>query len=289
MTSLEVVATGPLSTVQDLGRPGYAELGVSPSGACDRGALAMANRLAGNPEDAAGIEITFGGLEVRPAGAPVVVVLAGAPAPVTIDGRPVALYEPVWVRSGQVLAVGRPVSGLRSYLAVRGGIGVPAVLGSRSTDVLSGIGPAVLSAGDRLEVGVPDRPVPPRPVAVPSVAPGNEVAVRVVPGPRLDWFAPDALGRLTGTGWQVTEHSNRIGVRLDGPRLDRSRDRADTELPSEGIVRGAIQVPPSGKPLVFLADHPTTGGYPVIAVVATPDLDTLGQLRPGQVLRFRLA
>ena len=285
MNAVEVLATGPLSTVQDLGRPGYAELGVSPSGACDRGALALANRLAGNPENAAGIEITFGGLEIRPAAAPVIVVLAGAPAPVTIDGRPVALYEPVWVRTGQVLAVGRPVAGLRSYFAVRGGIGVPAVLGSRSTDVLSGIGPAVLSAGDRLPLGEPDRPVPPRPVAVPAIAPGNEVSVRVVPGPRLDWFAPDALGRLTGTGWGVTEHSNRIGVRLDGPALSRVRD---DELPSEGIVRGAIQVPPSGEPLVFLADHPTTGGYPVIAVVATADLDVLGQLRPGQLLRLGL-
>jgi biotin-dependent carboxylase-like uncharacterized protein len=284
MSELVVVSTGPLATVQDLGRPGYADLGVSPSGACDRGALTMANRLAGNAEDAAGLEITFGGLELCPS-APVVVVLAGAPAPVTVDRGPVALYEPVLVPAGAVLAVGRPVTGLRSYLAVRGGVDVPAVLGSRSTDVLSGIGPAVLSEGARLGVGVPAGPVP-RAVAVPSVAPGNEASVRVLRGPRDDWFAADAVDRLTRTPWQVTEHSNRIGVRLAGPALDWARDE---ELPSEGLVRGAIQVPPSGQPLVFLADHPTTGGYPVIAVVASADLDVLGQLRPGQTLRLRLS
>lgn len=280
---LEVLEAGPLATVQDLGRPGFAELGVSPSGACDRGALRAGNRLAGNAEDAAGLEVTFGGLVVRPV-APVLVVLTGAPAPLTVDGRPVALYEPVLVPAGAVLAVGRPVSGLRSYLAVRGGIAVPPVLGSRSTDVLSGLGPAVLSAGTRLPVGTAEQPMP-RAVAVPNVAPGNEAWVRVVPGPRDDWFGADALRRLTGTGWQVSEQSNRIGVRLSGPALEWARK---DELPSEGVVRGAIQVPPSGQPLVFLADHPTTGGYPVIAVVRSVDVDVIGQLRPGQTLRMQL-
>jgi biotin-dependent carboxylase-like uncharacterized protein len=281
MTALHVLRTGPLATVQDLGRPGYADLGVSPSGACDRGALRLANRLVGNQEDAAAIEVTAGGLAVRPT-APVLVVLTGAPVPVTVDGRPAALFEPVLVRAGQVLSLGRPVSGLRSYLAVRGGLDVPPVLGSRSTDLLSGIGPERLAEGMELPVGTASGSVP-RASFVPAVALSNEIAVEVRLGPRHDWFTEAAVRRLTATGWEVSADSNRIGVRLTGPKLERSRTE---ELPSEGVLRGAIQVPASGQPLVFLSDHPTTGGYPVIAVVASGDVDKLGQARPGQLVRM---
>jgi biotin-dependent carboxylase-like uncharacterized protein len=279
---LTVVAPGPRATVQDRGRPGFAAVGVPASGAADRRAHDLANRLVGNAPSAATVEATAGGLRVR-AERTVLVAVTGAEVPVDVDGRPAPRNAPVVVVAGSVLGLGVPARGLRAYLAVRGGVAVPPVLGSRSTDALSGLGPPPLAAGDRLPVGdlaagqpfvdvAPVAPVPDRPV------------LRVLPGPRRDWLAPDAWTALREAAWTVTADSDRVGLRLAGPRLLRARE---DELPSEGLVPGAVQVPPDGAPVLFLADHPVTGGYPVLAVVVTDDLPLAAQLRPGDGLRFR--
>ncbi|MFB9684022.1 biotin-dependent carboxyltransferase family protein [Amycolatopsis plumensis] len=279
MRRLEVLDPGRYALVEDLGRPGYAHLGVAPSGALDTASLRLANRLAGNAEAAAGIEALLGGLSVRFTAA-VTAAVTGPPVDVRIDGRSAGSHVPLAVRAGQTLTLGTPSAGLRCYLAVSGGIAVEPVLGSRSRDVLSGIGPPPLRAGDVLPLGEPGIPVG-ADVVVPVRAPG-ELVVPVTLGPRDDWF-DDPAGGLSA-GWTVTAESNRVGLRLDGTPLRRA---VDGELPSEGVVTGAIQVPPSGLPVVFLADHPTTGGYPVAAVVATAALSALAQARPGTRIRFR--
>lgn len=274
---LTVLSGGPLTTVQDLGRPGRAAEGIGRSGACDRVSAELANRLVGNEPGAALLEVTAGGLAVR-AEDGAWVALTGA----RCAGTPYA--APVWLAAGEVLRLGAPVSGLRSYLAVRGGIAVEPVLGSRSTDLLAGLGPPRVATGDVLPVG---RAVGAEMVA--DVAPvaepvAGELVVRLVPGPRGDWF-PDAAHRLlSGQVWTVTGESDRVGLRLAGPVLERIREG---ELPSEGMVRGALQVPPSGQPVLLLADHPVTGGYPVIGYVADADVDACGQLAPGRTVRFR--
>jgi biotin-dependent carboxylase-like uncharacterized protein len=280
--ALEVLETGPLATVQDLGRPGLASLGVGQSGAADVESLRLANRLVGNDEGAAGVEATLGGLTLRARGGSYV-ALTGAPCPMTVDGRQAAPYSLVWLPDGAVLRVGAPTAGLRSYLAVRGGLDLPLVIESRSTDTLAGLGPAPLSPGDRLPVGDPPGAHPAVDLA-PVRRPGTgEVRLRVLPGPRADWFTRAAHHALVSDTYEVTAESNRIGMRLLGAPLSRTRD---DELPSEGMVRGALQVPPSGQPTLFLADHPVTGGYPVIAVVVAADIGLAAQARPGQHLRF---
>ncbi|MEU5260023.1 biotin-dependent carboxyltransferase family protein [Amycolatopsis sp. NPDC021455] len=280
MRCLEVLDPGRYALVEDLGRPGYAHLGVAPSGALDAASLRLANRLAGNPETAAGIEALLGGLSARFTAAATVAVTGPAVA-VSVDGRAFGSHVPVPVRAGQTLTLGTPAAGLRCYLAVSGGIAVEPVLGSRSRDVLSGIGPDPLKAGDVLPLDVPVGVPAGADVVVPVAAPADLV-VPVTLGPRDDWF-DDPAGGLSA-GWTVTAESNRVGLRLDGTPLRRA---VDGELPSEGVVTGAIQVPPSGLPVVFLADHPTTGGYPVAAVVKTAALNALAQARPGTRIRFR--
>jgi len=273
MTELTVLETGPLATIQDRGLVGQAALGVPRSGACDQRSYELANRLVGNAPGAAAVEVTFGGLVLR-AEAEVVLAVTGAPCP----GTP--LNAPTMLRAGDVLRLGPPRSGLRTYVAVRGGFAVPPVLGSRSTDLLSGLGPAPLTAGDVLPVGDEHEPMPGVDLAAVADPVAGELVVRVTPGPRQDWFAD---GALIGQTYTVSSNSNRIGVRLEGPALQRIREG---ELPSEGMALGALQIPPSGLPVLFLADHPVTGGYPVIAYVAGADLDACAQLRPGQTLRF---
>jgi biotin-dependent carboxylase-like uncharacterized protein len=281
---LAVLAPGPLTTVQDLGRPGHAAIGVTRSGAADTTSAGLANRLVGNRPEAALLEVTAGGLRVR-AGRTLLVAVTGAPAPVEIDGRAAPFAAPTTLRAGSVLALGPPRRGLRSYVAVRGGIGVPPVLGSRSTDTLSGLGPPPLTADVLLPVGdlAGEEPF----VDVAPVGPPPERPVlRVLPGPRRDWLDAAAWTALTSQPWGVAADSDRVGLRLTGPRLGRARDG---ELPSEGLVPGALQVPPDGAPVLFLADHPVTGGYPVLAVVTTADLPLAAQLRPGDEVRFRPA
>ncbi|MCT2587870.1 5-oxoprolinase subunit C family protein [Actinophytocola gossypii] len=282
---IEVVRCGPLATVQDRGRPGFGSMGVGRSGAADAGAAALANRLVGNAEHAAVLELTLGGATLVFRAATLVAV-TGAPCPLDRDGRAEAPNAPFTVPAGGRLTIGAPEVGLRGYVAVRGGVAVPPVLGSRATDVLAGLGPDALSPGTVLPVGTDhDGPPPAVEVAPVPALESGDLEVRVVPGPRADWFTPDALDTLRRGRYVVTADSNRVGLRLDGPALARARDG---ELPSEGMVAGAIQVPPSGQPVLFLADHPVTGGYPVIGVVHTRDLGILAQARPGQAVTFRV-
>ncbi|GAB7038153.1 MULTISPECIES: 5-oxoprolinase subunit C family protein [Catenuloplanes] len=282
--SLEIIKAGVRTTVQDLGRPGLAHLGVPRSGALDAGALRLANRLAGNPPDAAGLEITLGGLRAR-ANRAMTLAVTGAPGPVTIGRRPADPELPLAVPAGAVIDIGRPTAGLRVYLAVGGGIAVPPVLGSRSTDTLSGLGPGPVRDGDVLPVGPPTALPPGVDVALRRQPPAA-LRLRVWPGPRDDWFTADAWRTLLGADYRVSPQTDRIGARLTGPALTRA---IDGELPSEGVVLGAIQVPADGQPLIFLADHPTTGGYPVIGVVDPSDVDRLAQARPGTAIRFTRA
>jgi biotin-dependent carboxylase-like uncharacterized protein len=274
--SLTVVETGPLTTVQDAGRFGQGALGIGRSGACDRAAYRLANRLVGNDDGSAVLEVTFGSLVLRADG-DVVLATTGARCAGTPHNAPLTLA------AGEQLRLGAPVTGARTYVAVRGGIDVPRVLGSRSTDLLSGLGPDVLVAGDRLPVGHSVCQMPGVDVAAVPEPEAGEVVVQVQPGPRRDWFTDDAWASLLNQRYTVTAQSNRVGLRLDGVPLERTSTR---ELPSEGMVRGALQIPLSGTPVLFLADHPVTGGYPVVGYVVDRDVDRCGQLRTGQTLRF---
>lgn len=276
--ALEVLATGPLALIQDLGRPGHAALGVGCSGAADRRSFRLGARLLGQ-DCVAAVEVTFGGLAVRAHGE-VLLALTGAPAPAMVDGTRVHQLAPFVLSDGQTLRLATPLAGLRTYLSVRGGIDVPAVLGSRATDVLSGLGPAPVKVGDLLPVG----PLAPTPrqvdvVAVRSTAYGP-IAVRALLGPRADWLADASL--LAAISWTVSSRSDRVGIRLEGQTLHRHESRSGQELLSEGVVRGSIQVPPDGQPVLFLADHPVTGGYPVVAVLKDAYLDLAAQAVPGQ-------
>jgi len=293
-----VVNPGPLTLVEDLGRQGWASLGLSPSGALDRQSLRLANLLVGNSPEAAGLEILLGGLRLRFVTASTVAV-TGAEGIVTLNGAEIPLNQAVRVAPGAVLDFGVPLFGLRYYLAVQGGIDAPKLLGSSSTDILSGEGPAPLKSGEQLGMGrvsvgngsVTGSGAGSGPLnnarVLPAIRrapdPGRAITARVDRGPRADWFHDDSWRRLVTQEWTLSPDSNRIGARLVGRPLTQTRDE---ELPSEGMVLGALQVPPSGLPTVFLADHPVTGGYPVIAVVRRTDLDLFGQARPGQRIRF---
>lgn len=295
-SGLRIVSPGLQSLVQDLGRHGHSALGVSAAGALDRASLRRANRLVGNAPSAAAVETVAGGLTVQAVGDQVLAV-AGAPAELAIEPpsdaeygpvrRTVRMATPFALLDGETLRIGALESGFRSYLAVRGGVDTAPVLGSRSTDTMSGIGPAplaagqVFAAGGESESGVVGDP------ELQPVFPGTGVTVLdVVPGPRADWFDQAALDSFSSQEWDVKPQSNRVGMRLAGTPLQRSRQG---ELPSEGTVAGAIQIPPEGLPVLFLADHPITGGYPVIGVVVDSQLDIAAQIPIGGKIRFRWA
>ena len=291
--ALLVRRSGLQALIQDLGRSGYAGQGVSASGAMDRSALRAANRLVGNAIDAACVEIVDGGFELQSQG-DTVLAFTGADAPLTLiaaDGRrsPLPSHQALALSDGDRLSLGEPRAGTRSYLAVRGGFAIKPVLGSRSTDTLSGVGPPPLKAGDVLPVRAVTRGAV---VGTPAQPRGDSpttqqvVTLDVVPGPRNDWFSAEALALLASQSWTVTPQSNRVGLRLNG-RLPLAHAKT-SELPSEGVVLGALQVPPSGQPVLFLADHPLTGGYPVIAAVVPYDLDRAGQIPIGATLRFNI-
>jgi biotin-dependent carboxylase-like uncharacterized protein len=262
--------------------------------------------LAGNSADAAGVELTLGRAEFRCSGGCTIAV-TGAPAAVSLraeSGGPPG-QQPfgaaIDVPDGALFSIGPPTAGLRSYLGVRGGITTPAVLGSRSADLHSGIG-GPLRAGAILPIGRagPTRPGHqgstadlPGPATWPQgqraarlPARGALTQLRIVLGPRTDWFTADALAALLGSSYTVGAASNRTGLRLDGQALTRSRQ---SELPSEGVVTGSLQVPHDGKPILLLTDHPTVGGYPVIGVLVSADVSLAGQLRPGDTITFSVA
>jgi biotin-dependent carboxylase-like uncharacterized protein len=283
--ALEVLATGPLALIQDLGRPGLAAMGVSRSGAADRRSFRLGARLVAQDYAAAGIEVTFGGLAVRAHG-DVMLALTGAPAAADVDGSEVAHLAPFVLADGSTLSLATPPVGLRTYLSVRGGVDVPQVLGSRATDVLSRLGPAPLKVGDILPVGLPPVTFPIIDVAPLRTMTNQPVVIHALLGPRADWLADPLL--LAATPWTVSSRSDRVGIRLEGQALQGHESRRGQELFSEGVVRGSIQVPPGGEPVLFLADHPVTGGYPVAAVVREADVDLAAQAVPGQTLRIRL-
>jgi biotin-dependent carboxylase-like uncharacterized protein len=283
--TLEILRTGPLAVVQDLGRAGLAHLGVGQSGAADRRSHKLANRLVANPDDRATVEVTFGGFSARVRGGDVDIAVTGADTNPTVNGKLFGTNSIRHIRDGQVISLGAPGAGLRTYLAVRGGICVEPVLGSRSYDVMSAIGPSPLQAGDELPVGEHTNDYPELDQAPVAAITANPVELLVIPGPRDDWFVdPDVL---VHTGWVASDRSDRVGMRLVGRPLQyRYRDR---QLPSEGATRGAIQVPPNGLPVILGPDHPVTGGYPVAGVVIDEDIDKVAQVRPGQHVRLHWA
>lgn len=312
--AFEVVATGLQALFQDAGRPGQARQGVSASGALDATAFRVANQLLGNEADATVIELLHGGFALR-ALTRTVVAVTGATGPLDLKDAsgaplPAERHVPLAMEPGDVLMVGAPERGLRSYLAVRGGFDVAPVLGSSATDTLAGVGPEPLRMGQGLAVGRRIRGavdaaeagmakletlLPHLPDPVPSNSRGADAVQRhaivldLVLGPRTDWFDGESLELLQQQCWQVTQQSNRVGLRLLGEKpLQRAAGFQGRELPSEGTALGALQVPANGQPVLFLADHPLTGGYPVIGCVAPHHLDLAAQLPPGVFVRFKV-
>ncbi|WAI81549.1 MULTISPECIES: 5-oxoprolinase/urea amidolyase family protein [Achromobacter] len=289
--ALEVVSPGLQAVFEDLGRPGQARQGVAASGAMDQGALRAANRLVGNAPGEAAIEIVYGGFQVRAHG-PCVLAVTGAQGNIALRDAAGASwtvpgYQAFAMDDGDTLTLAQPDAGIRYYLAARGGFAVEPVLGSCSTDTLARVGPEALAAGDRVGirpagqgaiVGGPETP----PADLPRTS--AEVVLDVVLGPRTDWCDADAVALLSRQAWTVTPQSNRVGIRLQG---DAPLQRANhAELPSEGTRKGSIQVPASGQPVLFLADHPLTGGYPVIGSVAPWHLDRAAQIPIGARVRL---
>ncbi|HLP71187.1 MAG TPA: 5-oxoprolinase/urea amidolyase family protein, partial [Rhizobium sp.] len=292
-TLLKVLAAPIPALFQDLGRFGQTGQGVSASGALDQGALKAANRVVGNPPGWPCLEITLGGFSFEATGR-AVVAFAGAPCPILVRdaaGREIeaAGYQPIALEPGDVVTLGHPPAGMRSYLAVRGGFSVKPVLGSVATDTLAVVGPEPVGAGSVLALadereGLTSVSLTETP-AFAAPKPGEIVTLDVVLGPRTDWFTEAGLASLTGQLWTVTPQSSRVGIRLSGDQPLERKDSA--ELPSEGTATGAIQVPHSGQPVLFLADHPLTGGYPVIGAVAEYHLDLAGQIPAHAKIRFR--
>lgn len=288
--TVQVLDPGALTLVQDLGRPGLSRLGVGTSGAFDRAAHRLANRLVGNDEGAAGFEVLLGGARFAlPEGA--WVAITGAEGPVTLDGRPVLRAHAVRAdRAGAELHIGPARLGLRYSVAVRGGLETPVELGSRSRDTLAALGPVPLAAGDAVALGdAIAGPVPAIDLAAVDAPPASPTELTLRPGPRRDWFTGAAWERMLLTEWTVSSRADRTGVRLEGTTLERRAETQGLELPSEGMLPGALQVSPDGVPTILGPDHPVTGGYPVIAVVTDDARDLLAQLRPGDPVRLRLA
>jgi antagonist of KipI len=288
VSDLVVVEPGLLTTVQDLGRPGYQRLGIPPSGPFDRPAFVLANRLVGNPDGAAGLELTLRGprLEAR---RECLVAVTGAEMPVTVNDQAAPAWTALRLRPGDVLAFRMVTAGCRGYLAVAGGIDVPPALGSRATYLrgrLGGVEGRPLQKGDALPVGPPPpgiqegRSVPPdRRPACPA-----EVECRVVLGPQDDRFTANGITAFLEGPYEVTPQADRMGYRLKGPAIAHARGH---DIISDGIPLGGIQVPGEGQPIVLLVDRQTTGGYTKIATVIGPDIARIGQTRPGQRIRFR--
>lgn len=287
MTTLGVLEPGFQSTVQDLGRPGFAHLGISASGAADALALRLGNLAVGNDEGAAAIEMTLVGAALE-FDAPATIAITGSDFGPRLAGRAVPLWEPIDVRAGQRLELGPSRSGARCYLCIRGGIVVPPVLGSASTHLvtrLGGLHGRRLEAGDRLPVGRAEHTDPMGFDKRWIASLRGRGPLRMTLGPQSTWFADGMTERLTGSRYTVLEQSNRMGVRLTGPDL---RLREPRPLLTEGVSLGAIQVPASGQPIILFVEHQTTGGYPKIANICSADLDRVGQLRPRDVVRFEL-
>jgi len=286
MSAILVQAPGIFTTVQDLGREGFGTMGVSASGAADPISLRIGNRLVGNPEGAAALEMTLVGGAFRFERAAVIAV-TGADFGPSLDGVAMPIWTPIEIRESETVRFGASRSGARAYLCVRGGIAVEPFLGSASTHVLSGLGGfegRALRKGDRVELGAANslfRKIAVSPKALESLQPHR--VIRVTDGPQSDWFAESSWKTLCGNAFRISEQSNRMGIRLEGPPIPLDASR---EMLSEGVSLGAIQVPPSGQPIILFVEQQTTGGYPKVANVISADLHSLGQLRPRDEIRF---
>ncbi len=287
MAGIQVISPGALSLVQDHGRWGFQRFGVSVSGAMDHDSLLLGNRLVGNEADDAAVEVTFGGAEFA-FNEDAFIAITGADLAATLDGTPTPLWESFLAPAGSVLSFGAPVSGMRAYLCVAGGISSEPVLGSRSTHVASAIGGldgGPLKAGDELPVGTaPDERVHVRvPMdLIPAIE--SSITVRVVPGPQEDAFTPAGVGTFYGSAYSTSDRSDRQGVRLEGPEIEAVGEKYD--IVSDAVVFGSIQVPGDRKPIVLLADRQATGGYPKIGTVASVDIPRIAQAQPGSTIKF---
>lgn len=301
---MNILFPGPLSTVQDMGRTGHAAQGYPECGACDKYALALGNLLCGNPETAAAIEMTLAGATVQ-FDQDAVVALTGASCAPMLNGCSIPLQMPVRIPAGATLEIGTFTAGLRAYLCVRGGVDVTPVLGSRSTDAkcrIGGLEGRALRRGDRLPIGqstpgyvfdraaraarmLASKPWLLRPRTAHSFMPGQAVPLlRAVPGPQDDAFTSEGLHTFFSDMYTVTTDSNRMGVKLSGPAV---AAKNGSDILSDGIVEGSVQISANGQPILMLADHQTTGGYAKIATVIAPDLSACAQLRPGELAAFR--
>ncbi|TPI59332.1 biotin-dependent carboxyltransferase family protein [Mesorhizobium sp. B3-1-7] len=289
---IEILSTGLPNTVQDLGRPGYLALGISHGGAMDSQALAIANFMLGNDRSAAGLEIALYPFRLK-AHVDTALAITGADCPIHIDDR---RYPPWWattIRAGETLLVEAPRAGARSYIAFAGGLDLPSVMGSRATDVKGGFGGLAgrgLAHGDRLQLNSAVCPLPSTGLGVAleerqitGNATDSAIVLRVLPAAEFDAFTAQAQAAFTSSEWKITSEANRMGYRLSGETLSLT---SPMELLSHGIVPGTVQVPPSGQPIVQLADANTCGGYPKIATVIEADLWRLAQAPIGARLRF---
>lgn len=284
MTTLRVVRAGLLTTVQDLGRAGYQSVGVPVAGPMDWYSHRLANRLVGNDDDAAAIEVTLIGPELA-ADEEVLCAVAGAAFDVSVDGTRAPMHRPFAVRRGQRIIFGERRSGARATMAIRGGVDVAVTLGSRATHLVSHMGPfggRPLRAGDILPIGAAFGPLRFCSAAALPISPGP-ATLRMIEGPHRDRFRDDAWATLCTATFHVSPESNRMGYRLDGPALDHVRG---ADILSEATAMGALQVPASGQPILLMADRQTTGGYTIIATVVTADLPIAGQLAPGDAVGF---
>ena len=286
MSTIEVQAPGLLTMVQDLGREGYGPMGISPSGAADAISLRLGNRLVGNLEGAAALEMTLVGGAFRfPQGA--VIALSGSNFGATLDGAAVGLWAAMQVQPGQILQMGATRSGARCYLCVQGGIAVEPLLDSASTHVLSGLGGfegRALRRGDLLRIGPGACPFRKRSIDAKSLERlSPRKVLRVTAGPQSDWFPESSQRAFYARAYRVAEESNRMGLRLEGAPVGVDSKR---EMITEGVPLGAVQVPAGGQPIILFVEQQTTGGYPKIANVICADLPSVGQLRPRDEIRF---
>jgi antagonist of KipI len=286
MKMVQVQSPGLLTTVQDLGREGFGPMGVSPSGAADPISLRLGNRLVGNPESAAALEMTLlGGTFQFPQGA--ILALTGSDFGATLDGAPLNLWTSAEAEPGQTLRVGSTRSGARCYLCVRGGLVVKPFLGSASTHLLSGLGGhqgRALRKGDLLQIGPATAAFQKSaiaPQALEYFSPRK--TLRVTPGPQSDWFPPPSHEKFYESAYRVAEESNRMGLRLEGPPVAQG---STGEMITEGVSIGAVQITAAGLPIILFVEQQTTGGYAKIANVISADLHSLGQLRPRDEIRF---
>jgi biotin-dependent carboxylase-like uncharacterized protein len=285
--TLQIVKPGLLTTIQDLGRYGHQASGVPVAGPMDTFSHRLANQLAGNDTDAATLEITLIGPELI-VDADTTLAIAGGQFEVTCDDRPVAIGTSFTVSRGQRIKFGRVLEGARAYLAVAGGVQTSPVLGSRATHLVSkmgGLDGRTLIAGDRIPIANDPGPRPQRKSVGLTLPTKGRALLRVMPGPQVDWFQADSLKALGSVSFRISPQSNRMGYRLQGPPLVRTRD---DELISEPLGIGAIQVPAAGEPILLMADRQTAGGYPKIGYVISADLPVAGQLAPGDFIEFHV-